>query len=372
MAPNWLFKWTAKSNGPKEFTHLLLNGGRLNVADQQHSLFLNEYSNAIARGEKLFIVESKTPIFRLFVDFDFKPPPPPAIIDAALRSASSVAGYYFDTTSRSIILRKDKDPPEKVGVHMTWDSIFVTTQTANAFRNHLVSKLVDACPDVDWKEIVDASVYAGSGLRMPWSAKVDNPSVYAPALTCVDNVLKEIPRPTTAGEIREWVRWTSIRAPDGTLTRSCVVTSEPVETEKSDVVAGPQENLAQHTEILQKIHETLPAPFAAQKFTGMHRFGDFCIVLRSSSRVCGNKCFKEHTKNTVYFVVLKKGHAYQRCYCRKDAVREGGVTCTDYTGDPWAIPQDIIDTLWPPPNPATVSLMDMMSKTRPPLKKARR
>ena len=127
--------------------------------------------------------------------------------------------------------------------------------------------------------------------------------------------------------------------------------------------------MTQHTDLLARIHATLPPAFAGQKFTGMHRFGDFCVVLRSSSKVCGNRGFTEHTKNTVYFVVLKKGYAYQRCYCRKDVVREGGVTCTDYTSDPWAVPPDIVESLWPTPKPAMVSMMDLLSRTRPKLKK---
>ena len=371
---DWLRKWMPKDKRSTA-THLLLSGGKVNVLDQQHGLFLNEYANAVARSERLFVVETRTPVFRLFVDFDFKPPPSSDVIDAALQSASRVAGYYFDATSRAIVLRKDRDAVDKVGVHMVWETIYVTTTLANTFRTHLVSKLVDACPDVDWKEVVDASVYAGSGLRMPWSSKTDASGVYVPSSTCSpDGTLEPVPDIKTAADIRAWIRCTTIRTPDATPTRSCVVTSEdaaaPESQDDGDAVhAGPRENLTQHTELLARIHATLPPAFAGQQFTGMHRFGDFCVVLRSSSKVCGNKGFTEHTKNTVYFVVLKKGYAYQRCYCRKDVVRDGGVTCTDYTSDPWAVPPDIVESLWPTPKPATVSMMDLLAKTRPKLKK---
>ena len=367
----WLRKWMPKDTRGTA-THLLLNGGKLVVLDTQHGLFLNEYANAVARGEKLFVVETRTPIFRLFVDFDFKPPPSSDVIDAALQSASRVAGYYFDATSDAVILRKDRDTIEKIGVHVVWESIYVTTVLANTFRSHLVSKLTAACPDVDWNEVVDASVYAGSGLRLPWSSKTDASGVYAPTATCSpDGTLDPIQEIKTATEIRTWIRRTTIRAPDEQPTRSCVVTSDDgaPEIQDGNVHAGPRENLTQHTDLLARIHATLPPAFTGQKFTGMHRFGDFCVVLRSSSKVCGNKDFREHTKNTIYFVVLKKGYAYQRCYCRKDVVRDGGVTCTDYTSDPWAVPPDIVESLWPTPKPATAMMMDLLSKTRPKLKK---
>jgi len=365
-------KWASKD--PKKFTHLLLDGGKLFVPDEQHALFLNEYANAVARNEKMFVVETRTPIFRLFVDFDFKPVPSKDILVAAIKSACGVAGYYFDADSRAVILRKDVDSSDKVGVHMTWDRVFVNTTTANAFRNHLVAKLVDACPEVDWKEIVDASVYSGSGLRMPWSSKVAVSGVYYPRAVCSqDGTFDEAEPSKTAAEIREWIRWTSIRAPEAALTKTCVVTSEPNADDKP-VSEGTvtHESLHSHVSTLDKIHALLPEAYRDQKFTAMHRFGDFCTVLRSDSRKCGNKGYQEHTKNTVYFVILRKGYAYQRCYCRKDVVREGGVTCTDYTSDAWSIPEDIVNALWPPVTPVKRTLMDLLSKTRPSVKKKKK
>ena len=224
---SWLAKWNRTPGSRDKATHLLLNGGALCVSDQRHSLFLNEYANAIARGDKAYVVETRTPVFRLFMDFDFKPPPPPEVIEGAIRSACAVAAYFFDADSRAVVLRKTTDAPGKVGVHLTWDALFVDAALANAFRAHLVAKLLDAAPDHDWRDIVDASVYAGSGLRMPWSAKRDAPGVYVPTQVCApDGTMRDVrPAPTTAPAIREWVRWTSIRAVDATMTRSCIVTA---------------------------------------------------------------------------------------------------------------------------------------------------
>lgn len=370
---DWLQKWRVASG--KEYTHLLLNGGRLFVPDTQHSTFLNEYSNSIARGETQYVVEAKSPIFRLFIDFDFKPIPSPEIMDAAVKSACSIANYYFDVSSRAVVLKKTVSSEDKIGVHVTWDSVYVDVKTAMSYRNHLVTKLEDACPDVDWKDVVDAAVYrvAAGSLRMPWSSKTNAPGVYVPMSTCdPSGTLKDVDGITTASHIREWVKATCIRTPGESPTKTCIVTSEDFDTLDTKPTTTTHANVAEYAVVLEKVQSTLPEPYKDQKFMGMHRVGDHCVVLRSNSKKCGNKGYKEHHTNTVYFVLLKKGYAYQRCYCRKDLVREGGVMCAEYVGQPWDIGIDILNGFWPPVPKATQNLMALLDKTRPVLKKKRK
>jgi hypothetical protein len=371
---DWLQKWRVTSG--KEYSHLLLNGGRLFVPDGQHSTFLNEYANAIARGETQYVVETKTPIFRLFLDFDFKPVPSSDIMDAAVKSACTIAGYYFDTVSRAIVLKKTVSSPDKIGIHITWDSVFVDVKTAMSYRHHLVAKLEDACPDIDWKDIVDAAVYrvAAGSLRMPWSSKTNAPGVYVPVSVCdASGRIDPVGSIETAGHIREWVRCTCIRTPGESPTKTCIVTSDDYDSVTTTSTSSSQTktvNVAEFATVLDAFQKTMPDVYRDdQKFTGMHRVGDACVVLRSSSKKCGNKGYKEHHTNTVYFVLLKKGYAYQRCYCRKDVVREGGVTCTEYVGQPWGLDKDILDGFWPPVPKPTQNLMALLDKTRPPLKK---
>ena len=364
---DWKNKWKAKG---QSFTHLLLSGGKLLVDDQQHATFLNEYANAIARGNAEHIVETKTPIFRLFIDFDFSPPPEPCIVDAAVLSACKVASYYFDVDSDAVILKKTATSANKVGVHVTWDDVFVDAATANAYRAHLVSKLEDACPDIvpPWKTVVDAAVFGGTGLRMSWSRKRDAPGVYVPVQTCRVDVLSDVPAISTAFDIRTWVRRTSIRAPGAVPTRSCIVTAPPPPSPSSSASTSQYANVSEYAEALSAFQKTLPEPYRDQRFVGIHLFGDFCVILRSSSKKCGNKNFAEHLSSTVYFVVLKKGHAYQRCYCRKDELRGSGITCTDYAGDPWTLPQEVLDLFWPPPPKPVIDMLKVMDRTRPALK----
>lgn len=346
----WLQQYFLQDKHSKEYTHLLLNGGKLKVNDADHGTFLNQYAQAVCRKESLFIVESKTPVFRLFVDFDFQPPQEEGIMTAAIQTLVKIAsGYYFDVSSHATILRKDKETPAKVGIHLVWDSIYVTPLIAKAFRHHVVDKLHSECPEVPWTDIVDASVYGGSGLRMPWSHKVNSEGVYIPIKTVhPDGTVECITQQQTFSWIREWVHKTSIRSPAATPTKTCIEVSVPEECQKPGIHHLVSENIQKYTKVLQQVQDLLPSVYEDQQFTSMQRYSDTCIILRSTSRLCGNKKHMPHKSSTVYFVLLKKGYGYQRCFSRKDTVHEGGgVTCIDYTGDPFRLPERVVEGFWP-------------------------
>lgn len=369
----WLTKWTAP-RGSASKTHALLDGGLLDVPPDKHGLFLNEYANAVARSEKVHVVEFLTPVFRLFVDLDFPGDTAEDIVDAAIKSGCGVASYYFDVESEACVLRKDVETPGKRGVHVVWKDVYVTTSTAVSFRNHLVSKLDDACPQVSWAQVVDGGVYRTS-LRMPWSRKTESPGVYVPSQTCApDGTFAAIDPPKTAAAIREWIRKTSVRAPDASPTTSCIVTSEP---DTSSLASGSKqpvvpESLDKYADALSTLASALPSDYGPIRFASLHRFGDSAAVLRTSCRRCANKSYEEHASSTVYFVILKRGVVYQRCYCRKEVARQGGVTCADFVGTHLAAPKATIDALWPPPTPSMANMMRLFERTRPPLKKRRK
>lgn len=357
-----------------KFTHLLLSGGKLRVPDNRHGAFLNTYSSAVAKKVPLYVVESKTSVFRMFVDFDFQPVPEQDVITAAIQTMAAVAGYYFDATSEAVVLRKDIESSEKVGIHMTWDTIYVTPIIAKAFRLHVVAKLEALHPTVDWKHVVDAAVYGGSGLRMPWSRKKDAPGVYIP-IQVVDNAgtMTPVKQPETAIEVHRWVHRCSIRTPDAQPTTTCIVTAGPADDVQVQAEGPQADQIAEYTDALKMVQSVLPKAYEDQTFTTMHRYGDHCIVLRSSSKRCGNKMYEAHASSNVYFVLLrKKGIGYQRCFSRKDLVRKGEVTCTDYVGPPFTIPEKALTLLWPSaavssdtPIAANTKMMELLKRTRP-------
>jgi len=353
---SWLSQYSTNAS---DFTHLLLNGGKCIITQQEHTTFLNQYGNAIARKETLYIVEKKTPIFRLFVDFDFQPPPSDHIIEGALKSFVGLSATWFDVRSDAVVLRKTVDTPKKIGVHLTWDSVYVTPSIAMAFRAHVLEKLEDAHHAVDWHSVIDQAVYGGSGLRMPWSHKRGAPGVYVPVATIShDGTWSALSTPTTAAEIRTWVHRTCIRSYghsasptcadieiDHFQSLSCGIRSPSTQTAVTVVADMGQYDL----ELLKK---ALPDPFSKDPtfcFTSMHKYNDNCFVFRSNSKRCGNKGYNAHTSSTVYFVLLKRGTSavvYQKCFSRKDIAYE--TTCATYVGPQMHLSQAVVDVFWPP------------------------
>ena len=74
---NTLTKWlkiTNQYNSTDENekpSHLLLNGYRLYIKDENLALFNKKYAEAISENEKLYVVECRKNIFKLFFDLDF-------------------------------------------------------------------------------------------------------------------------------------------------------------------------------------------------------------------------------------------------------------------------------------------------------------
>lgn len=346
-------KWRAPG---REFTHLVLTGGRLAVGDAQADVFLTEYARAVDRGDALHLVERRTPVFRMFMDMDFAPPPPPEIVTAAVQAACAIAGEFFEYAGEAVVLRKDAEAAGKVGVHVTWDGVYATSETALAFRARLCARLEEAHP-LAWGDVIDPSVYAGSGLRMPWSAKAGAPGVYRPTEVCT---AAGALRPAGVDATAAWVRRCAIRAP-GAVPSPSAVAADAAET---SCARATSLTLAAHAATLEAVRATVPQAYGAVEFTGMHPFGDACMVLRTACRRCANKAggalHGAHASSTVYFVVLRRGVAYQRCYSRKE-----GRGCAEFASDAWPVARAVVDAWWPPPT----ALEGLLARTRPPLKK---
>jgi hypothetical protein len=144
-----------------------MDGGILQVPWEQLDEFYTEYIHAVRTGQKLYVVEQKTEVFKFFVDLDYKS-------DIALTNEeiNTLAELMSSVVSgRCVIARA---PPRHVGkqiksgVHFHWPEVFVTKKEALALRTRILLELPD---DPEWSQRIDASVYGGSGLRMLWSHK---------------------------------------------------------------------------------------------------------------------------------------------------------------------------------------------------------
>lgn len=74
MFKTWLqiTKQSYSNNENEKYSHLMLDGGKLYIKNENINLFNKKYSEAIINNENLFIVEQKKEYFKLFFDLDFK------------------------------------------------------------------------------------------------------------------------------------------------------------------------------------------------------------------------------------------------------------------------------------------------------------
>ena len=162
-------------------THVLMNGGILNVPDDEVHEFYQACVDTIQSGTKLYVVEQKTDGFKFFVDLDYKAPE--KLADDDLLQFCSIIHHAIETTSRCVIARARPRPVSegliKSGVHIHWPDLVVTRTQALNLRTKIVMSLSRDFP-FDWDKVIDASVYGGSGLRMLWSHKKPTGDPYTP------------------------------------------------------------------------------------------------------------------------------------------------------------------------------------------------
>jgi len=188
-------KWLT-DKGPG--THVLMDGGILQVPFEQLDEFYVECVHAIRLGKKLYVVEQKTDVFRFFVDLDYKGPE--ALPDDVILNLVEVM-HSVVQKGRCLIARaepRDVDTQVKTGVHIHWPDVLVTKSEALALRTRILLELPD---DPEWSQRIDASVYGGSGLRMLWSHKRDRGSAdsgpYVPWCDLEGNTFDPVPSAET-------------------------------------------------------------------------------------------------------------------------------------------------------------------------------
>lgn len=290
-------KWMCK-NGK---THLLLDGGTLTAGDS----FYYDYIGDILHSERLCVVEKKTaPHFRFFVDVDF-------VSDEHeldfLKVSLVIAKILYDL-GPCVLARARPRPVEggqKYGLHIIWPESVVTKQKANSLRLNILSEL-----GPDWEKIIDASVYAGSGLRMLWSLKNEPDSTpYIPWGEIRNGIFTEFEDKSPSVE---YLKMFSIRV-EGT-------------------VHIPHEVSTSHSELEMYIRTNIPGQAAAKiaKVNKCKNKKDYWIG--TTSRYCEN-VKREHKSNHVWFCLRPSGMIAQKCQDEE---------CKGYTGRFYRIPSRLI------------------------------
>lgn len=395
-------------------THLALDGGKASVPDDAHGTFLNAYATAlVAGGRRPCLAELRTPVFRMFLDLDTSFEDTAAALAARddggveplVRALHAVLMEAHDTPGAApdpglaaavgpcwVCASSADAADRKLGFHLVWPEVLVDAPTALALRARMVEALEKAgeaqageggeaqagggrqlCGVVTpWAKAVDAAVFRGNGLRMPWAAKGrGNDSYYAPRWKLFEGAFEAVA-----------VAETSVAVLRCVLPKLCVRVHGRGATLR---VAGEEggggarlgggsvsgASLDPYRAVLPLLARALPAQFAGQQFTGLMSVGTppNAFMLRSTARYCLNLGRAHHTNN-VYFMLTRSGVS-QRCYCRCETTegRAHGM-CRDFAGPAWVVPRAVVAAFFgdaPPPQAAPRP----KGAKAPPRKKAR-
>jgi hypothetical protein len=153
-------------------SHFLLDGGIWKIPKSEYPEFLKLLATDLCAGEKHYITENKTNVFRFICDLDFFGDTEVTGILEIVDIIQSVIKEYY-THPGVIICGSDTkivNDRVKSGFHLVWPKIWIDTLTAKKLRLLFIERLVSAFgvrPDYNsWEDVVDLSVYDDNGLRM--------------------------------------------------------------------------------------------------------------------------------------------------------------------------------------------------------------
>jgi len=278
-------------------THYLMDGGILDVPTKDMDAFFVEYLSALQRKHKVYVVEQKTPVFKFFVDLDWRD----TIALSEQRFQEILAIFQTVVPGRVLVARADprteSDGRIKTGVHIHWPDTKVRRAEALAFRTRILLELGD---DPEWNTRIDSSVYGGSGLRMIGSHKLPAGDPYMPQGGAI-----------TIETLRDY----SIRTDENE-------TSEHV-TEITDY--GPLERY---------IQKYIPGQ-ERTRIKRITRRSPRILWVQTDSHHCAN-IGKDHKSNHVWFYIFEDTIT-QRCHDED--------TCKGYVGREYILSPSIVDEL---------------------------
>jgi len=355
-----LREWCRKNgfNNARNLSHVLMDGGVLSIPFDKLREFYEVYIHSVKAGEKVFVVEQKTPTYNFFMDVDYKDDE-----ELSLEQVKSVCQIICDKVATfgsgeclvSVSEPKPKDGKIKTGIHLNWKGLVVNQEGAIQLMYHVVSTLEKVYSSCNWPKIIDSSVYGslgtkGSGFRLPWSHKKSTHSEckgagcsaceggkvtegeYLPFFLYKDGFLT----PTSQEITMDFLHMSTVRTTETTCTEipELVVVCQPVQKKREGGFTVTETKNELHNSELTALLET----FIRKNMNGnedtrvlsVFKFKDVHLV-KTTSRYCEN-IQRNHSSNHVKFVINDK-LIYQTCFCRCETTvgRRFGF-CKDFSG----------------------------------------
>ena len=354
-------------------SHVLMDGGVLSVPFDKLNDFHEKYIEAIRSGEKLFVVEQKSPKYNFFVDIDYKD-------ERALtiEEVQDICKIICDKVKRHggkdclICVSPPKNVGEytKTGVHLIWSNLVVDQASALALREHILVALSKAKGGTDWNEIIDAAVYGdarrktkGSGFRMPWSHKM------AKHMSCGGQGCQDCEGVGKIIQVAYLPVFVYKSGPLSTLLKidqqpnvdilkmSSIRTDQPqniiVEPPSSVIKEGSFTDAQTRDEIENDELKGLLEQFIQKNMEGqstsvitkLFKHKESYLV-STNSKYCEN-LKRTHSSNHVWFYISGSVIA-QKCFCRCETIRgRRDGFCKDFYGRMHTLTPNIVNRLYP-------------------------
>ena len=303
MSRNFL---VTRKSGPS--THVLLDGGILNVPPDQTKIFYNAYVSDILHGTRLCIAEKRLKRFKFFLDIDFYSKDDTERLDYV--KLSEELHRIIEDGDCIVAAAKPREVPEKgtkYGIHIIWPGKVVTFQKAQSLRLKVLRELGD-----EWTEAIDGIT---SALRMLWSFKDEPGSTYYFPFGRVSKgtfskFVDPVPTP-------EYIEMFTIQVPGGDR-----------ESPEEEEALGDSEGLEKY--ICENTHRALKITKVSKCRDNINWF------IGTDSRYCEN-IKGTHRSNHVWFCMSPNGILSQRCLdenCKQFKGRK-------YKVPPMLVPKDV-------------------------------
>ena len=353
-------KYFIKTTDSKEkkatATHFLLDGGIWCIPKEQYSGFLNLLAIDLQNGEKHYICENRTPIFKFICDIDLfeENIVTPEQIKLIINLLQEIVTEYYGANkviicgADSKIIKKMVNEKEvelvKSGFHLVWPDIWISVESAKKIRILFIKCLIDKLGQREshntWEDVVDLAVYEDNGLRMvgcrkmaickscknkrdfrdtcvtcEGTGKKDENRIYSPVMVLGDC------EKTYFGSICNYsvmLYETSIYnysdIPETHMIKECIVEVE-TKKKKKIVTSGTNDEITIKVEsFIKRNYKTTHSRIKLVKLTKQDNLyyaepdDNFCINVN-----------RNHTTSGVYFHITPTGIS-QRCYCKKETL----------------------------------------------------
>ncbi len=196
-AERWLLGKKAVSEDPNLLSLNGVHGGKfLLSSDEDWKTLHKNIVRDRLEGNRNFLVESKTPVFKLFFDIDFAhatlglPYILQVLLPAILTGVEAAMDSNYAVAYQDIIVASSPSKPKKeltkTGVHLHWQQMALKDQCSNEHRvqpavnpdtamaiRASVLECLAGLPDegLNFSEVVDEAVLKQNGIRMLFSSK---------------------------------------------------------------------------------------------------------------------------------------------------------------------------------------------------------